>query len=286
MNAMKLAPVWRPQSGRHVGRPGPATAAACASAAEVSAIQVASVQQELTDAALACGPKAVALFNHFQTLFNKELRRSDATMLKMFKRLNGNRAGDNAYDAFKTRAIAHAEQRRTKPGAHENFCRTADVVFAAALAPDKPVLEDFVSGVPVNEATPVDSCEIKVAVALQGVQAGLTLRRRPARICPVMASRFAAVPKVACVDPASGAKPRVWRRSVAPSLERRLAHVAWRAASATSPSRRCPANAGREPRCSSCLPQSIRRLGSKRKRPVLRPALSTFRFGLISHRDR
>jgi hypothetical protein len=26
--------------------------------------------------------------------------------------------------------------------------------------------------VPVNEATPVDSCEIKVAVALQGVQAG------------------------------------------------------------------------------------------------------------------
>ncbi len=87
-------------------------------------------------------------------------------------RMNGSRAGDAAYDAFKTRAIAHAEQRRTKPGAHENFCRTADVVFAAALAPDKPMLEDFVSGVPVNEANPVDSCEIKVAVSLQGVQAG------------------------------------------------------------------------------------------------------------------
>jgi hypothetical protein len=146
--------------------------AACASAAEVSAIQVAAVQQELTDAALACGPNEVALFNRFQTVFGKELRRSDATMMKMFKRMNGNRAGDAAYDAFKTRAIAHAEQRRTKPGAHENFCRTADVVFAAALAPDKPVLEDFVSGVPVNEANPVDSCEIKVAVSLQGVQAG------------------------------------------------------------------------------------------------------------------
>ena len=146
--------------------------AACASAAEISAIQVASVQQELTDAALACGPKAVALFNQFQTVFNKELRKSDATMLKMFKRMNGSRAGDAAYDSFKTRAIAHAEQRRTKPGAHDNFCRTAEVVFAAALAPDKPVLEDFVSGVPVNEANPVDSCEIKVAVALQGVQVG------------------------------------------------------------------------------------------------------------------
>ena len=145
---------------------------ACATSAEISAIQVAAVQQELTDAALACGPNEVALFNRFQKAFNAELRKSDATMMRMFKRLNGNRAGDAAYDSFKTRAIAHAEQRRTKPGAHENFCKTADVVFAAALAPDKPVLEDFVSGVPVNEANPVDSCEIKVAVALQGVQAG------------------------------------------------------------------------------------------------------------------
>ncbi|MCX7280621.1 MAG: hypothetical protein NTX21_03470 [Alphaproteobacteria bacterium] len=153
--------------------------AACASASEISAIQAASVQQELTDAALACGPKAVALFNQFQTVFNKELRKSDAIMLKMFKRMNGRRAGDAAYDSFKTRAIAHAEQRRTKPGAHDNFCRTAEVVFAAALAPNKPVLEDFVSGVPVNEANPVDSCEIKVAVALQDVQAGPDIAPTP-----------------------------------------------------------------------------------------------------------
>ena len=152
---------------------------ACASATEISAIQVAAVQQELTDAALACGPKEVALFNRFQTVFNKELRRSDAVMMRMFKRLNGNAGGNAAYDSFKTRAIAHAEQRRTKPGAHENFCRTAGVVFAAALAPDKPVLEDFVSGVPVNEANPVDSCEIKVAVALQGVQAGPDIAPTP-----------------------------------------------------------------------------------------------------------
>ena len=153
--------------------------AACANAAEISAIQVAAVQQELTDAALACGPNEVALYNRFQTVFNKELRRSDATMLKMFKRLNGNAAGNAAYDSFKTRAIAHAEQRRTKPGAHDNFCRTAEVVFAAALAPDKPVLEDFVSGVPVKEANPVDSCEITVAVALQGVQAGPDIMPTP-----------------------------------------------------------------------------------------------------------
>ena len=157
-------------------------ATACASAAEISAIQVAAVQQELTDAALACGPKAVASFNRFQTVFNKELRKSDATMLRMFKRMNGNARGDAAYDQFKTRAIAHAEQRRTKPGAAADFCKTADIVFAAALAPDKPVLEDFVAGVPVEEKNPVNACEVKVDLTLQGVAAhpSVTPRPRPA----------------------------------------------------------------------------------------------------------
>ena len=144
----------------------------CASAAEVSAIQVSALQQQLTDAALACGPGAVAQFNRFQTVFGSELRKSDAVMLRMFKRLQGVAKGNAAYDTYKTRAIAHAEMRRTKPGAHADFCHTADIVFAAALAPDKPVLEDFVSGVPVNEANPVDSCEIRVATSLTGFQAG------------------------------------------------------------------------------------------------------------------
>jgi hypothetical protein len=155
---------------------------ACATQSEVSAIQVSAVVQELTDAALSCGPASMSDMQRFQIVFQKELRRSDATLKAMFKRLNGSRAGDAAYDAYKTRAINHAEQRRIKPGEQENFCRTAKVVFEAALAPDKPVLEDFVSGVPVNEANPVDSCEIKVAVALQGVEAGpdITPIPRPA----------------------------------------------------------------------------------------------------------
>jgi hypothetical protein len=148
-----------------------AAAIACATTPEVHAIQVSAVVQELTDAALTCGSATMTSMVRFQKLFQKELRRSDATLKGMFKRLNGSRAGEAAYDSFKTRAINHAEQRRIKPGQQASFCQTADVVFAAALAPDKPVLEDFVSGVPVNEANPVDSCEIKVAVALQGVQA-------------------------------------------------------------------------------------------------------------------
>jgi hypothetical protein len=160
-----------------------ARGAACATQAESSAIQVSAVHQELTDAALACGPREVELFNRFQTVFSKELRRSDAQMLSMFKRLYGTSKGNAAYDSYKTRAIAHAEQRRTVPGAAENFCKTAQVVFAAALAPDKPVLEDFVAGVPVYENNPVDACEVKVTVALQGVAAGPSIvpKARPAQ---------------------------------------------------------------------------------------------------------
>ena len=142
------------------------------------------MQQELTDAALACGPGAVVSFNRFQTVFQKELRRSDATLLSMFKRLNGPARGNAAYDTYKTRAIAHAEQRRTKPGAHESFCAAAQIVFDAALAPDKPVLEDFVSGVPVYEDNPVDPCEIKVAITLQGVQSGAAISPTPRPALP------------------------------------------------------------------------------------------------------
>lgn len=150
---------------------GVAQARSCASAAEISAIQISAVQQELTDAALACGPREVALFNRFQKVFGPELRKSDALMLRMFKRLHGTAKGNAAYDSYKTRAIAHAEHRRTKPGAHDNFCKGADLVFAAALAPDKPLLADLVAGIEVKEASPVDACDIRVAVTLEGVQA-------------------------------------------------------------------------------------------------------------------
>jgi hypothetical protein len=156
----------------------------CASKSEIEAVQVSAVIQELTDAALTCGPDAMTSLARFQIVFQQEMRRSDAVLKTMFKRLNGARAGEAAYDSYKTRAINHAEQRRIKPGQHENFCKAARIVFAAALAPDKPMLEDFVSGVPVNEANPVDSCEIRVTVALEGVQAGPDIAPTPRPALP------------------------------------------------------------------------------------------------------
>jgi len=184
-----------------------AEAASCASARDVQAIQVAAVYQELTAAALTCGPAAVANYNRFVVTFRAELRRSDNTLLAMFKRTHGSARGAREYDSFKTRAIANAERRRIKPGAHEGFCNTVQVVFDAALAPDKPLLEDFVSGVPVHEKHPLDSCEIKVAMNLTGVQAApdIAPTPRPDRpgevassdaIVPAAATPAAAVPAI------------------------------------------------------------------------------------------
>src|SRR5690606_1032610 len=106
-----------------------AEARECARAPEVKAIQVAAVYQELTAAALTCGPAAVANYNRFVNSYRVELRRSDATLLAMFKRAHGGSAGAREYDSFKTRAIANAERRRIKPGAHEGFCNLVQVVF-------------------------------------------------------------------------------------------------------------------------------------------------------------
>lgn len=131
-------------------------------------MQVAAVQQELMDAALTCGEDARLNYNAFQTSFGPELRRSDAAMLRMFKRVKGWSAGDKAYNLFKTELAAKAELRRVHGAA--DFCSEAKLVAAAALAPQKPALSDFVAGIPVADISGggVDSCDVQVQVTLRG----------------------------------------------------------------------------------------------------------------------
>ena len=57
----------------------------CAKPAELTAIQAAAIQQELMVAALTCNE--VTNFNAFQTGYSPELRASDATLERMFRRL-------------------------------------------------------------------------------------------------------------------------------------------------------------------------------------------------------
>jgi hypothetical protein len=157
----------------------------CAQPVEITAIQVTAVQQQLMVAALSCDPAGtpdgakqfVNNFNKFQISYGPELRTSDAAMLRMFKRLYGVRKGDDEYNAFKTRAASHSEMRRIK--GFGDFCKAADLVFAAALVPNKPTLADFVSGVQVEEASPVNSCQLNVAVDLAGTQAAINIVPRP-----------------------------------------------------------------------------------------------------------
>jgi len=149
--------------------------AKCAKPDEVTAIQTAAIQQELMVAALTCNQ--IANFNAFQTGFSRELQDSDATLHKMFKRIFGARAGEDQFHAFKTRMANDSSIRSI----HDNpgYCHEAETVFAAALAPAKPTLANFVSSVTVQEQSPVDSCEVRVAVSLGGGSGGILPKPKP-----------------------------------------------------------------------------------------------------------
>jgi hypothetical protein len=155
----------------------------CADPSEVSALQTAAIQQELMDAALGCGGEAMHKFNAFQTSYGPELRRSDKTLLTLFKRVYGPVRGDAAYNLFKTNMASKAEIRRV----HQinDFCASADLVFAAALAANKPSLAEFVAGVPVRDTddSRISKCDIRVAVSLQGALAAVIVPKpNPLRV--------------------------------------------------------------------------------------------------------
>ena len=149
-----------------------ARVSSCADASEVSALQTSAIQQELMDSALGCGHEWVEKFNAFQTSYGPELRRSDRTLLTLFKRIYGPRAGDAQYNLFKTNMASRAEIRRVHNS--RDFCTEADLVFAAALSANKPSLSDFVGGVEVHDTSDsgIGRCEVQVALTLKGAQAG------------------------------------------------------------------------------------------------------------------
>jgi hypothetical protein len=154
----------------------------CAKRDEVTAIQAAAIQQELMVAALTC--KEIQHFNNFQTSFSAELRRSDAALQHMFRRLYGGR-GDTEYHAFKTRLANNSSIRSI----HDNagYCHDAGVVFEAALIDDKPSLASFVSGIDVTERGPVDSCDIRVDVNLAAAIPTVAPRPNPLRMAAMTA---------------------------------------------------------------------------------------------------
>lgn len=164
----------------------------CARPDEVTAIQAAAVQQELMVAALTCNE--ISRFNAFQTGYSRDLRSSDSTLQRMFMRLYGGRQGQSEYHAFKTRLANNSSIRSIH--SNPDFCHEASRVFAAALGPERPSLAGFVSGIEVTEESPVDSCQISVAMGLAGAKIvpNVVPRPNPLRMANLAAPADASSP--------------------------------------------------------------------------------------------
>ncbi|HEX3673995.1 MAG TPA: hypothetical protein VHU87_06950 [Rhizomicrobium sp.] len=171
----------------------------------MTAIQVAAIQQQLMVAALTCNE--IDHFNAFQTGYGPELRSSDAKLERMFKRLFGAGSGEAQYHAFKTRLANDSSINSIHDNA--NYCHTASTVFAAALTGTRPTLADFAAGVTVTEASPVNSCEIRVANGLQGLPASVIVPEpNPMRISMVTPVEPVVAPAPAVTPAAPPASPQ------------------------------------------------------------------------------
>ncbi len=148
----------------------------CAKPDEISAIQTAAIQQELMVAALTCNE--VTRFNAFQTGFGPELRASDATLARMFRRLYGLRRGEAEYHSFKTKLANQSSIRSI----HNNpsYCQEAGAMLASALVANKPALTAFVGATSVTiENKPAEACSDQtLTVALKNGAAKHSRRHR------------------------------------------------------------------------------------------------------------
>jgi hypothetical protein len=115
----------------------------CARAQDLTALQVASVQQHLMVAALACND--AGLYNTFVVTYRDDLQASDATLKAFFARL-GEATGKSEYDTFKTKL---ANDYSLNSNRNKTFCRSALAVFRAALNEKKTTLASFALSQPI-----------------------------------------------------------------------------------------------------------------------------------------
>jgi len=118
----------------------------CAGAKDLSALQVASVQQQLMVAALACETDDVTLYNSFVTTYQRELITSDEALQAYFLRRAPD-SGTEDYHAFKTKMANHYSARSATDRA--GFCHSAENLFHQALAGRKQSLAAFALAQPM-----------------------------------------------------------------------------------------------------------------------------------------
>jgi len=130
----------------------------CAKAPELTALQVAAVQQQLMVAAFACND--ASLYNRFVLAYRDELQRSDQSLQAFFTRMDET-TGAAEYHTFKTK-MANIYSLRSN--ANKNgFCQSAKASFDAALSGEKRSLASFVLTQPIAINEPYTNCGTTIA---------------------------------------------------------------------------------------------------------------------------
>jgi hypothetical protein len=118
----------------------------CAGAQDLTALQVASVQQRLMVAALACEADNISLYNSFVTIYQPELVASDEALQAYFIRRTP-ATGTDDYHAFKTKLANSFSVRSAQNRAA--FCAKSEGLFHEALAGRKKSLAAFALSQPM-----------------------------------------------------------------------------------------------------------------------------------------
>jgi hypothetical protein len=123
----------------------------CIAHKDATALEVASVQQQLMVAALTCGE--ISRYNRFVTSYQPELQASDANLLAFFQHSGRGAAG---YHSFKTKLANEASLRSSH--SPEGYCSAANAAFDDALDGNK-TLDIFVAAQPIAFQMPGRLCD-------------------------------------------------------------------------------------------------------------------------------
>jgi hypothetical protein len=130
----------------------------CARAPDLTALQVAAVQQELMVAAFTCND--TGLYNTFVITYRKDLQASDAALQAFFMRKD-RASGFAAYHTYKTKLANISSLRSARDG--RTYCSLARIAFHAALNEGKKTLAQFVMTQPASFDPNYNSCGDEVA---------------------------------------------------------------------------------------------------------------------------
>lgn len=166
-------------------------AASCARPQDVTALQVAALQQQLMVAAFSCNNAAD--YNRFVISHRRELQESDRALMGFFLRQDADKGTDN-YNAYKTGLANDSSLRSARD---PRFCRSAKAAFDDAFKHEGSVAE-LVSQRPSLARTGYASCapSAQEGVLMADATPSLPARHRalpdsqPSDLAPDLTSRM------------------------------------------------------------------------------------------------